>query len=276
MKSWPIRTVLIAACASVLASACAASAVPKPDHVVVVIEENKAFSDVVGNEAAPYIKQLTEEGALMEESYALTHPSLPNYLALFSGSTQGVRDDRCRYEFQGPNLAEALAKAGSNFAIFSEDLPKVGSRTCGHGGYRKKHNPAAYFTDLSPGVNRPLRDFPSDFSRLPTVAFVVPNVDNDMHDGSIARADSWLREHLDPYVQWAKDHHSLLVLTWDEDDRSEENHIVTLVVGAGVRPGRYKQHIDHYDVLSTLAAFYGIPAPGEASRRKPITGIWMD
>lgn len=272
------RLVLIAACVSVLASACAASTpgIPKPDHVVVVIEENTAFPDVVGNKAAPYINQLAEQGALMEESYALTHPSLPNYLALFSGSTQGVRDDACRHKFRGPNLAEALQKAGLSFAIFSEDLPKAGSRTCGHGGYRKKHNPVAYFTDLSPGVNRPLGDFPSDFSRLPTVAFVVPTVDNDMHDGSITRADSWLREHLDPYVQWAKDHNSLLVVTWDEDDTHQKNHIVTLFAGAGVRAGRYKQHIDHYDVLSTLAAFYGIPAPGEAGGRKPIAGIWTD
>ncbi|MGA8260031.1 MAG: alkaline phosphatase family protein [Arenicellales bacterium] len=259
-----------------MASACAAPAagVPKPDHVVVVIEENTAFSDIVGNKAAPYINRLAVQGALMEESYALTHPSLPNYLALFSGSTQGVRDDGCRYKFQGQNLAEALEKAGFSFAIFSEDLPKAGSRTCGHGGYRKKHNPVAYFTDLSAEVNRPLGDFPSDFSRLPTVAFVVPTVANDMHDGSIARADSWLREHLDPYVQWAKDHHSLLILTWDEDDTREQNHIVTLFVGAGVRTGRYKQRIDHYDVLSTLAAFYGLPAPGESGGRKPITGIW--
>lgn len=259
-----------------LATLSQADAVFRPAHVVVVIEENKPFRDIIGNENAPYINLLASQGALLERSYALTHPSLPNYLALFSGSTHGITDDGCRYDLRTPNLAQSLQKAGASFAIFSEDLPEEGSRACAYRHYRKKHNPVAYFPALPAGINRPLRDFPADYSKLPTIAFVVPNQENDMHDGSVKRADTWLHDHMDSYLQWAHRHNSLLILTWDEDDRGGDNHIVTVFAGAGVRPGHYPQRIDHYDVLATLAAFYGASAPGAAARRAPVTGIWKD
>lgn len=263
-----------------LPSACGgagtAGALPRPAHVVVVIEENKPFLSLAGNAQAPYINELASGGALMEQSYALAHPSLPNYLALFSGSTYGIADDNCRHELEGPNLARGLEEAGFGFMIYSEDLPETGSRSCVYGGYRRKHNPVVYFPALPAEINRPLRDFPSDYSKLPAVAFVVPNVRNDMHDGSVRDGDAWLREHLDPYVQWARTHNSLLILTFDEDDHSGDNHILTLFSGAHVRTGRYSQRVDHYDLLSTLAAFYGIPGPGKAADRKPISGIWSE
>ena len=242
--------------------------------MVVVIEENRAFHQIIGSKEAPYINQLAGEGALMEQSFGVAHPSLPNYLALFSGSTHGVKDDGCSYELQGPNLAEALRKAGFGFAIFSEGLPKTGFRGCVSHGYRKKHNPVAYFGSLPDEINRPFREFPSDFYKLPTVAFVIPDQQNDMHDGSIAQGDAWLREHMGPYAQWARSHGSLLIVTWDEDDFLHENHIATIVVGDGVKPGRYARRVDHYDVLRTLADFYGVPAPGDAAHARPLTGIW--
>lgn len=247
---------------------------PRPDHVVVVIEENKAFHQIIGSKDAPAINQLARQGALMEQSHGVTHPSLPNYLALFSGSTQGVRDDGCGYALQGPNLAEALAHAGLSFAIYSETMPKTGFEGCTHGAYHKKHNPVAYFASLPAGINRPFRDFPTDFSKLPTVAFVIPDQSNDMHDGSIAQGDAWLRKNIDPYVTWARSHRSLLILTWDEDDFIHGNHIATVFAGAGVQPGGYSRPIDHYDVLRTVADLFGIPAPGNAAKARPITGIW--
>lgn len=260
-----------------LSSACGGvdtDDVPRPAHVVIVVEENKNFQDIAGSGKAPYIEELVSRGALMEESHAVTHPSFPNYLALFSGSTHGIADDKCHHELKGPNLAQALEEAGLSFAIFSEDLPHTGSRNCGNHGYTSSHNPVAHFPSLPGEINRPLSDFPSDFSTLPTVAFVIPNVHNDMHDGDIRRGDVWLREHLDPYVRWSRNHESLFILTFDEDDFHHDNRILTLFSGAHVQAGRYSQRIDHYDVLSTLAAFYKIPAPGEAAKRKPISGIW--
>ncbi len=247
---------------------------PRPAHVVVVIEENKSFDDIIGNRDAPYINQLAAEGAVMARSYAITHPSLPNYLAIFSGSTYGVKDDGCDYSFKGPNLAQGLKNAGLVFSAFSESMPAAGFTQCAYNAYRKKHNALAYFASLPKEFNRPFRDFPRDFSHLPTVAFVIPNLNNDMHDGTIAQADAWLRKNISAYAKWAQINNSLLVLTWDEDDNSGQNHIVTILVGAHIQPGRYMQHIDHYDLLRTLTMFYGIAAMNKAVQAKPITGVW--
>lgn len=271
---------LALAVALALASPCAARAagatggLPRPDHVVLVIEENKEFHQIIGSPEAPYINQLAAKGALMERSFGVTHPSLPNYLALFSGSTHGVKNDACHYALQGPNLAEALRKAGLSFAIFSEGLPEVGFAGCSSGAYRKKHNPVAYFASLPAEINRRFEDFPADFSKLPSVAFVVPDMDHDMHDGSIEEGDAWLREHLDAYVKWAPGHRSLLILTWDEDDFVHDNRVATILVGAGVKRRRYARRIDHYAVLRTLAGFYAVPPPGQAAQAQPIRGIW--
>jgi len=278
MRPWwiPLAVALAVAPVRAVQAAERSAGLPRPDHVVVVIEENKAFHRIIGSPEAPAINQLAQAGALMEQSFGVAHPSLPNYLALFSGSTHGVKDDGCRHALAGPNLAEALRGAGFSFAIFSETMPVAGFAGCDSHAYRKKHNPVAYFASLPPGINRPFRDFPADFSKLPTVAFVVPDQDHDMHDGSIAQGDAWLREHIDPYAKWARSHRSLLILTWDEDDFVHGNHIATVLVGAGVKPGRYAQRIDHYAVLRTLADLYGVPAPGRAAEAPAIAGIWND
>lgn len=100
-------------------------AVPEPAHTVVVVMENHSYADIIDNPAAPFINELASRGALFSRSYAITHPSEPNYLALFSGGTQGVTDDGCPYRFTAPNLAADLIKAGKSFAGYAEDLPAV-------------------------------------------------------------------------------------------------------------------------------------------------------
>src|SRR6266481_2356328 len=97
--------------------------VPRPAHTVVVIMENSSYADIAASTADPYINQLARRGALFTQSYAITHPSEPNYLALFSGSTQGVTDDSCPLTFAGANLASELLAAGFSFAGYSESLP---------------------------------------------------------------------------------------------------------------------------------------------------------
>src|SRR5690242_10517681 len=118
---------------------------PRFDHVVVVIDENHSYSAVVGSSSAPYINNtLIAGGALFTNSVAITHPSQPNYLALFSGSTQGVVDDTCPppgSPYTTPNLGAALLANGFTFAGYSEDLPAVGSTVCNNLQYWRKHNP---------------------------------------------------------------------------------------------------------------------------------------
>ncbi|HEX8306748.1 MAG TPA: alkaline phosphatase family protein [Jatrophihabitans sp.] len=252
----------------------AAAAVPRFDHIVVVVLENHAFSQIIGSSSAPYLNSLADRGAVLTRSYGITYPSQPNYLALFSGSTQGLTDNSCPHNYTGPNLAGALLAAGHSFIGYSEDLPETGFSGCSSGAYARKHNPWVNFGALPKSVNQPMTAFPQDLSRLPTVSFVIPNLDNDMHDGTVAQGDRWLRTHLGGYADWSTAHNSLLIITADEDDKSHGNRIATLFVGAHVRPGRYNVRIDHYGLLATLLASYRLTPFGHAARAAPLTAIW--
>ncbi len=132
--------------------------------------------------------------------------------------------------------------------------------------------------DVPPEMNMPFSMFPSDFSKLPTVSIVVPNQLNDMHDGeildAIIRGDRWLKENLDSYVQWAKTNNGLLIVTWDEDDDSSNNHIPTIFVGPMVKPGKYDNRIDHYNVLRTIEEMYGLSLMGRTINADPIKNTW--
>jgi len=125
-----------------------ANGVPRPDHVVIVIEENHSFSQIIGSPDAPYINSLVAQGALFTQSYAITHPSQPNYLDIFSGSNQGVTDDSCPHYFITDNLGLYLLNASLTFAGYSEDLPSVGSLVCTSGAYARKHAPWVNFTNI--------------------------------------------------------------------------------------------------------------------------------
>jgi hypothetical protein len=245
----------------------------RPDHVLVVIEENRGFADVIGTPTAPYINALAAQGALFDHSFALTHPSQPNYLALFSGSTQGVTDDSCPHTFSDANLGRQVLDTGMTFAAYSEDLPAPGSSACAAGGYARKHAPWANFPSVPAGTQLGFSAFPTDFATLPTLSFVIPNLRHDMHDGTIAEGDTWLSDHLDGYLRWARGHNSLLVLTWDEDDGSADNHIVTIVAGDHVQPATRTEKITHYTLLRTLEQWLGLPALGEAATATPIPDL---
>jgi acid phosphatase len=255
-------------------SAIAAEVVfPRPDHIVIVIEENKSYSQIIGNPDAPYINALAQGGALFTNSHGVTHPSQPNYLALFSGSTRGIGSNSCPLDLSGDNLASALTAKGLSFISYSESMPAAGYPGCRYGSYMRKHNPAANWKALS-ALNQPLTAWPQDFAKLPDVAWVIPDQRHDMHDGSIAEGDAWLKQNIDGYARWAMDNNSLLIVTFDEDDGSEGNRIVTLFVGPMVKPGKYAQRIDHYNVLRTIMQMYGLPGINESARAEPISKVW--
>ncbi len=247
---------------------------PRYDHVVIVIEENHAAAEVLD---APYLASLANAGTVLTHSFAVAHPSQPNYLALFSGSTQSVRDDR-RHDIFAPNLATALIAAGLSFATYSEGLPSAGFRGDISGRYVRKHNPAASFQNVPAAVNLPFSAFPSSaWDSLPTVSFVVPDLDNDMHDGSVARGDLWLRDNLDAYAQWAPRHNSLLVVTFDEGTGRVDPAAVpigTILLGAQVRRGRFDVPVTHYSLLRMVEELYGLPPMGKEGNAPRIDGIW--
>ncbi|MGW6645841.1 alkaline phosphatase family protein [Streptomyces iakyrus] len=252
------------------------SGVPRPDHIVVVVEENRGYEDVIGSSEAPFINELARKGANLTQFFAITYPSQPNYLALFSGSTQGVDND-CPNDFSSRNLASQLIQEDLTFTGYAESLPSVGFKGCTSGPYVRRHTPWVNFTNLPDSVNRPWTDFPKDFSDLPEVSFVIPNLDNDMHDGSVKQGDAWLRENLGDYAEWAMSNNSLLVVTWDEDEggEDEDNHIPTVVVGERVKPGDHDQPNNLYGLLRTILDAYDLDSLGHSAEAEPLD-IWKD
>jgi hypothetical protein len=255
--------------------AYAANGVPRPDHVVIVMEENHHYSQIIGDVCCIYINTRAAAGALMTNSHGVTHPSEPNYLQFFSGSNQGVTDDSCPHTYTTANLGQELIAAGFTFGSYSENLPAVGSTVCtASGGYARKHNPWVDFSNIPTSTNMPFTSFPTDFTQLPTISIIVPNLCNDMHDCSPATGDGWLQNHLDAYVQWAKTHNSLFILTFDEDNRID-NQIATIFEGPMVNPGQYNENINHHNILRTIEDMYNLPYAGESANVAPITDIWV-
>ena len=280
---------------------------PTYDHIIIVIEENKNYEQIIASPAAPYINDvLKKEGATLTRIYAEEHHSQGNYFWLFSGSNQnvGFRDQVPQSSFNTSNLGEELIRTGHSFKAYSEDLPQIGSTIVSQGHYARKHCPWVSFSNVPNGPTvanssnlRFPQDFPTDFSQLPTVAFVTPNLIDDMHDGaltpSITAGDAWLRKNLDAYYQWAKSHNSLLILTFDESDQSpfiggltdpadknpaNRNRIATILAGAHIRPGEYPeaQGVTHVNILRTLEAMYKLNKSGAQSPNAIKAGITDD
>lgn len=255
-------------------SSVAGPGTPRPAHVVLVMLENHALDEVLGNPSAPFLNGLAARGASFSQFYAITHPSEPNYLALFSGSTHGLSSDACPVRYSGANLAHSLLGAGRTFTGYAEDLPRSGFTGCTSGDYAQRHCPWINFTNLPAAVSQPMTAFPSNYATLPTVSFVIPNLQHDMHDGTVAQADQWLQQHLSGYARWAQTHNSLLIVTADEDDRSADNRIPAIIAGAGVRAGHYDQRYTLYSMLRLIEDMYGLPRLAASAAAAPITGIW--
>ena len=266
----------------------AQTTLPKPDHIVILTLENHSFDQIIGSPAAPYINKLAIDttSALFTQSYGTSHPSQPNYLTLYSGSDQGVTDDLIPsgIPFTTANLGRQLIDSGKSYNTYSEDLPSVGYDGELFANYARRHNPAANWmgngtNQISPATNQPFTAFLSnDFTLLPTVCFVQPNVSNDMHDGTdpdrITTCDNWIYNNMDTYINWAKGNNSLFILTFDEDNDSAFNHITTIFTGKVVLSGQYSTKINHYSILHTIEKIYGLPFIGDSISYSPITYCW--
>jgi hypothetical protein len=296
---------ILVLCASIkLASGAAPH---RYDHVVIVMEENRTPSEIIGDLVnAPYINSLATNGVRMGRMFAITHPSQPNYIELFSGTNMGIinNDDlptnfsttvTSTYPFSSLNLGAEIVAAGFSFAGFCEDLETAGTNdwadfdphTASGLEYRRRHNPwANWIAKLSPvpanqlasTVNRAFTQFPTDYSQLPTVSFVVPNLEHDMHDGSRKDGDGWLKTNLNAYAQWATTNNSLLIITWDEDDYNSINQIPTVFYGAGLRNGAIVNGTwTLHNLLRTIEEMYGSTThAGAAAQVRRIVGPFAD
>ena len=287
-----LAALCLAACASqgssspVLPSASApnagpaaanAAALPSIAHVTVVMMENRDYASVIGVPDAPYInKTLAPAGALLTNSHAVSHPSEPNYLAIFSGSVQGVSSDDCPLNFSAPNLGQELIAAGKTFRGYSESMPGNGYTGCDANSYARKHNPWVSFTNVPKSSNLVYHPNLVPGTGMADLTFVVPNLDDDMHDGTTQQGDTWLSKHLPQIIAWNAKNDGLLIVTWDEASPDNgTNPIATILVGPMVKPNvRSSQHVDHYTVTRTIEDAFGLKCTAQACNRTDISGIW--
>jgi hypothetical protein len=283
---WEVRTICDGAFISSLHTdtfVTNCDTLPVPDHIVICIMENKGYPQVIDSVAhAPYINALANDpmSALFTQSYALTHPSQPNYLELFSGNNQGVTTNNVpSNHFTTPNLARSLLDAGKTFVTYSENLPYTGSDTIRSGNYERKHNPVANWmgtaTNQVPDTcNQPYINFPTDYNLLPTVCYVVPDQVHDMHNTPVDTGDAWLEANMDAYIQWAKANNSLFILTFDEDNHAYNNRIATIFTGPMVREGQYSKYMNHHSLLRTIEDMYSLSHAGHSGAVESVRECW--
>lgn len=263
----------------------AAPQVPHLGRVVVVVFENKARDRVLGNPAAPTFAKLARTSATLTNYRAVAHPSLPNYLALVSGSTQGITDDCTSCVVAAPSLADTLEAAGRSWKTYAEGLPRPGFTGPFAGRYAKKHNPLVYFHDVLSAPGRlgrvvPFSAFRRDLAAgtLPDFSLVVPNLCNDMHDCPVATGDRWLERFLGPLLGSSQQPGAAVFVVFDESDDSNIGGggvVPAFVAGPRVRAGaRSAVVLDHYSLLRTIEDGWGLPYLGRSARARPITGIW--
>ena len=242
-----------------------------------IVFENKDASDVVGARDAPTFNAMARRYAQLTQYQGVSHPSLPNYLALVSGSTQGIRTDCTGCIVAARNLADTVEAAGRTWKAYAEGIPRPGWTGPYAGLYAKKHMPFLYFRDIvsSPARRRrvvPLPQLRTDLAagKLPDFALLVPNQCNSMHDCSVATGDRWLAKTLPPLLRLPG---TVVFVTFDEGEAG--NHVPALALGTAVQPStRVTARTGHYALLRTIESAWGLPLLGHSASARPITGIW--
>jgi hypothetical protein len=291
-----LRTVGLAALAGLVVIACGGSATTagpvqtrpspqaslrhgRPKHIVVVLLENTEYSQVIGNRSAPYINALAKRDALATRSFAITHPSLPNYLALTGGSTFGIRSDCTSCSVRGAGLAGQLDHKKISWKAYMENLPSPCFRGTSAGEYVKRHDPFIYYRGLVKHKSAcrrivPLTQLGADerAHALPRFVWITPNLCHDAHDCPISSADQFLRRLLPPLLAHLGSN-GVVFVTFDEGTTSSGccklaagGHIVTIAAGPGARKHkRFKTPVDHYSLLQTVEDLFGLRRLGAAN-----------
>lgn len=268
-RAAPSATAPAASSAAAIPSSPPASAHAAP-HVMVIVEENHSFEQVVGNPAMPFFNKLASEYALATAYTGVSHPSEPNYLAMVSGSIWDNPADRTPADgtYPGPTVVDQLAGRGIGWKAYVEDLPAACDRTAtyGPGSYDVNHNPFMYFDSIRGSEQQcandvPFSQFTEDLSggTAPPFIFVAPNTQHDMHDGTYQQADDWLAARFDTIFasQWYRQG-GTVVITFDEGETSER--VATVVVSAADRNrGDFTAPANHYGLLRGIESIYHLP-----------------
>ena len=246
---------------------------PTLRHVYVVMLENHSIGDVIGDPAAPYLNSLAARGALATGWYGIARPSQPNYLALFAGETLNVQDN-LGHDFEERTIADQLEEHGLSWRVFAENVPPgcftggtASGGADGPGTYARKHEPAISFRQISGNPDRcaNITDFSHFGPGAASFNLVVPNLCHDMHDCSVAQGDAFLASFIPRIIDapsWGPD--DLLVVTFDEGHTGNQQ-ISTILISDAVAAGSQSalRH-DHYSLLRTLEASWGLGCLGNA------------
>jgi phosphatidylinositol-3-phosphatase len=245
----------------------------RPAHVAVIVMENEEYGEIIGSRSTPYINRLARQYALATGMYAISHPSLPNYLALTGGSTFGITSDCTDCSVGASSIVDQLASMRLTWKTYMEDVPRPCFTGANAGDYAKQHDPFVYYRRLVRDPARcsnvvALTQLQADerHGTLPTFIWVTPNLCHDMHDCSPATGDRFLAGLVPPLLR-SLGANGLLFLTWDEGTTdhgccrlASGGHVTTIVAGPGARRGaRLSKPVDHYSVLQTIEDALDLP-----------------
>jgi hypothetical protein len=276
--------VLLASLAFATSGAAAASREPGPSRVALVVLENREYDEVIGNPEAPYLNHLAARGALATNYFGVSHPSLPNYLALLGGSTFEISENCTECVASGPNLATQLSRAGISWRAYMGGMPYPCYTGSSYGAYAKRHDPFMYFPTITSRPDHcanvvPDERLTADLDRqsLPTFSWLSPDLCLDAHDCKLGAADYHLYLLL-PRLIHQLGPHGLLIVTFDEGlsesgccERGHGGWVATILVGPDVPHGKLlRLPSDHYSLLASLEDHYGLPRLREALDAAPL------
>lgn len=254
-------------------------------HVFIIMDENQPAVNIVGDTTyAPYLNTLINRYSLATNYSAITHPSLPNYLAITSGSTDGITTD-CNPPSAGcivnvNNIASQLVAKGLSWKEYAESMPSD-CYMFNDGNYATKHVPFVYYQNIVSNKAYcnshvvPYHNLLTDLkhnSTTPNFAFITPNLCNDMHNCSIAIGDSWLAQNV-PIILNSKPfttQNSILIITWDEGYQSD-NKVAAILAGSAIR-AHFKSNLayNHYSVLHTIEYIWGLKPLNSQVAKAPL------
>ncbi|MGD0220119.1 MAG: alkaline phosphatase family protein [Acidimicrobiales bacterium] len=240
--------------------------VPSYHHVVWILMENEGYTNIIGSPAAPYLNGLAASCGLASNYAAVSHPSLPNYIALTSGSTQGITDD-AEPSAHRLSVASVFSELAGDWRALEESMPENCDKVTS-GDYAARHNPAVYYTDLTttcPKDDIPLRQ-PLNLSAAFT--FITPNICDDMHSCPVATGDAWLSRFVPRILNSApyRANMTVLFITFDEGTTAS-NTVPTFVIAPSVpRALRVASAYTHYSLLRTTEQLLRLAPFGAAAR----------
>ncbi len=270
----------------------AASPVPAFSHVFTIVLENEEATSVTGSASMPYLNGLAAQGAVLNQFYAICHPSLPNYLAMVGGDTFGVHSNCTDCLVDGPNIVDGVEASGRTWKAYMEGAPRACFKGAGSGRYAQKHNPFIYFKSIRDNPERcarvvPFTEFATDLvsGTLPDYAWITPDLCHDGHDCSRAESDRWLSTVVPGVLASAAFREGgVLFIMYDEGTSdagccavAAGGRIATIVLSPLARAGTVDSNAyTHYSLLATVARAWGFVPPGRAAGVAPLTGFWTE